>query len=233
MYGYHDLDQGSFGSHAIRREAFLFRIPPFMERADAAPLMCGGATVFNALQQFGTKPTDRVGIIGIGGLGHLAIQFTSMMGCDVVVFSQTESKKAEAMKLGASEFFATRGVKELKIGAGIDHLLVCTSQLPDWKLFLPIMASSGTIYPLTVSEEEFKMLYGPINAMQLRVQGSLVVPRQIHRETLEFTARHGIRPIIEEFPMTVAGITERLEEGKMRYKGCLLRNSSAAYIQNG
>jgi len=225
MYGYHDLDQGSFGSHAIWREAFLFRISSSMDRRDAAPLMCGGATVFNALAQFGTKPTDRVGVIGIGGLGHLAIQFASKMGCDVVVFSQTESKKAEAMKLGASEFFATKDVKELKIGAGIDHLLVCTSQQPDWELFLPVIAPNGTIYPLTVSEEEFKMPYYPINALQLRVQGSLVAPRQVHREMLGFAARHGIRPIVEEFPMTEGGITDcmkRLEERKMRYRGVVV-----------
>jgi D-arabinose 1-dehydrogenase-like Zn-dependent alcohol dehydrogenase len=69
------------------------------------------------------------------------------------------------------------------------------------------MAPNGTIYPLTVSEEEFKMPYGPINAMQLRMQGSLVAPRQVHREMLEFAARHGIKPIIEQFPMMVEGIT--------------------------
>ncbi len=129
------------------------------------------------------------------------------------------------MKLGASEFFATKGVKQLMIGAGIDHLLVCTSQQPDWSLFLPVMAPNGTIYPLTVSEEEFKMPYHPINALQLRVQGSLVAPRQVLREMLEFAAKHGIKPIIEEFPMTVEGITEsmkRLEDGKMRYRGVLV-----------
>ena len=72
------------------------------------------------------------------------------------------------MKLGASELFAAKGVRELKIGAGIDHLLICTSQQPNWKLILSVMAPNGTIYPLTVSEEGFKMPYGPINAMQLR-----------------------------------------------------------------
>jgi len=129
--------------------------------------MCGGATVFNVLEQFGTKPTDRVGVIGINGLGYLAIQFASKMGCDAVVFSQTKSRKAKAMKLSANEYFATKASKKLKIGAGIDHLLVCTSQQPDWKLFLPIMAPNETIYPPTVSEEKFKMPYGPINAVKL------------------------------------------------------------------
>jgi D-arabinose 1-dehydrogenase-like Zn-dependent alcohol dehydrogenase len=187
--------------------------------------MCGGATVFNALASFRAKPTDRIGVIGIGGLGHLAIQFAAKMGCEVVVFSSTEGKREEAMRLGASEFFATKGVKELKIGAGIDHLLVTTSQQPDWKLFLPVMAPDGTIYPLSVSADDLKFPYGPINAIQLRIQGSLVAPRQVHTEMLAFAARQGIRPIVEEFPMTVGGIEEcmkRLEDGKMRYRGVLV-----------
>lgn len=225
MYGEANLDQGSFGSHAVWKEAFLFKIPSGMDRRDAAPLMCGGATVFSALQQFGAKSTDRVGVIGIGGLGHLAIQFAAKMGCDVVVFSSTESKREEAMRLGASEFFATKDVKELKIGAGIDHLFVTTSQQPDWELFLPIMSPGGTVYPLTVSGGDLKLPYMGFLAQELRIQGSLVAARQVHREMLGFAARMGIRPIVETFEMSENGIEEcmtKLEEGKMRYRGVLV-----------
>jgi D-arabinose 1-dehydrogenase-like Zn-dependent alcohol dehydrogenase len=87
FYGLANLDQGSFASHAIWNEAWLFRIPASISDAEAAPLMCGGATVFNALRFYGVKATDRVGVVGVGGLGHLAIQFASKMGCEVVVFS--------------------------------------------------------------------------------------------------------------------------------------------------
>jgi D-arabinose 1-dehydrogenase-like Zn-dependent alcohol dehydrogenase len=144
--------------------------------------MCGGATVFNALRGFGAQPTDRVGVIGIGGLGHLAIQFAAKMGCDVVVFSSTESKKEEALRLGAKEFFATKGVIELKIGAGLDHLFVTTSQLPDWELFLPLMAPGATIYPLTVSQGFLKMPYIPVLVQELKAQGVVVAPRHVHRK---------------------------------------------------
>lgn len=130
MYGYANLDQGSFGSHAVWKEAFLFKIPDGLTDREAAPLMCGGATVFNALKMYNIQPTDRVGVMGVGGLGHLAIQFASKMGCDVVVFSGTDSKKEEAIKLGASEFVATKGKSELSIGRKLDALLVTTSALP-------------------------------------------------------------------------------------------------------
>ncbi|TVY50013.1 NADP-dependent alcohol dehydrogenase C [Lachnellula occidentalis] len=225
MYGTANFDTGSFAHHAIRKAAYIFAIPASIPREFAAPLMCGGATVFNALHSFGAKSAHRVGVIGVGGLGHLAIQFAAKMGSEVVVFSTTDSKKAEAMRLGATEFVATKGVSELQLSGQIDHLLVTTSQQPDWKQFLPIMAPGGTIYPLSVSSEDLKMPYMPIISNELKLQGSLVAARQVHREMLEFAALHQIRPIIETFPLTVDGIVqsmEKLEEGKMRYRAVLV-----------
>jgi len=225
MYGAADLDQRSFASHAVWKADYIFKIPSAIPREFAAPLMCGGATVFNALQSFGAKSTDRVGIIGVGGLGHLAIQFASKMGCQVVVFSSTDSKKEEAIRLGADEFIATKGVKELAASKPINHLLVTTSFQPDWKQFLPVMAPGGTVYPLTVSEGDLTIPYMPFLAGELRVQGGLVAAREVHREMLEFAAHHKIRPIIEQFPMSAEGITEamkKLEDGKMRYRGVVV-----------
>lgn len=225
MYGSADKDQGSFGHYAVWKADFIFKIPDAIAREFAAPLMCGGATVFNALQSFGAKSTDRVGVIGIGGLGHLAIQFAAKMGCEVIVFSGTESKKKEAMALGASEFYATKGLKELKIGNGVDHLLVTTSAQPDWNLYLSVLNPRAAIYPLSVDSGNLSIPYMPIIAQQLRIQGSLVAARQVHREMLAFAAHHQIKPIIEQFPMTVEGIEEcvqKLEAGEMRYRGVLV-----------
>lgn len=133
MYGEADLDMGAFASHAIWKATFLFHLPETLSSAEAAPLMCAGSTVFNPLETY-VRPTDRVGVVGIGGLGHLAIQFASKMGCEVVVFSGTEKKKEEAKKLGATEFYATRGATRLNIGRRVNHLIITTSSLPDWNL---------------------------------------------------------------------------------------------------
>lgn len=223
MYGYNNLDQGSFSYGAVWESTFLFKVPSAISPEHAAPLMCGGATVYNALSDFGVRPAHRVGIMGIGGLGHLAIQFAAKMGCQVVVFSSTESKKAEALSLGATEFHATKDVKDLSnTTAPIDALLVCTSVQPDWAQFLPILAPNATIFPLTVSMDNFVIPYMPLITSQLRIQGSLVAARQVHREMLEFCAVHGIKPMVEKFPMSVDGIEaayKKLEEGKMRYRG--------------
>ena len=96
--------------------------------------MCAGITVFAPLILNNVKPLDCVGVIGIGGLGHLAIQMAAKMGCEVVAFSGTKAKRDEAMMLGATHFYATKGVKELKVHRQIDHLLVTTSNHPDWEM---------------------------------------------------------------------------------------------------
>lgn len=144
MYGEANLDQGSFASHGVWKESFLYKIPDALTDAEAAPLMCGGATVFNALHTYNIKPTDRVGVIGVGGLGHLAIQFAAKMGCDVVVFSGSDSKEEEAKKLGAKEFYALKGKKELDIGRKLNALLITTSVLPG--KFLLVETKNNHIY---------------------------------------------------------------------------------------
>lgn len=126
------MNQGSFGSYAVWDASFLFKIPEGLAPEDAAPLMCGGATIYGVINEYNIRPTDRVGIVGIGGLGHLAIQFLFKMGCTVVVFSTTDSKRNEALRLGATEFYATAGVEKFEM-ALLDHLLVTTSVQPEWK----------------------------------------------------------------------------------------------------
>ncbi|KAF2260068.1 GroES-like protein [Lojkania enalia] len=225
IYGEADLDQGSFASHAVWREAFLFQIPGELTDKEAAPLMCGGATVFNALRMYNIPSTARVGIMGVGGLGHLAIQFASKMGCDVVVLSGTDSKKEEAMKLGAHEFIATKGKSELDLGRKLDALLITASIQPDWKLLLPAMAPNSVIFPLTVSGNDLVVPYMPLILNGTRIQGSIVAPRHLHREMLQFAAQHSIKPMIQEFPMSEDGIAKAmntLNEGKMRYRGVLV-----------
>ncbi|KAF2732907.1 GroES-like protein [Polyplosphaeria fusca] len=225
LYGEANLDNGSFASHAVRREAFLFAIPDSISDIDAAPLQCGGATVFNALRMYNVQPTDRVGIIGVGGLGHLAIQFASKMGCEVVVLSGSESKREEAMRLGASQFVAMKGKTSLDIGAKLNVLLVTTSMQPSWDLILPVMAPDSIVFPLTVSEDHFQIPYMPFLMAGIRIQASIVAARHIHRKMLHFAAQHNIRPIVQEFPMSEEGINkamQTLNDGHMRYRGVLI-----------
>lgn len=230
LYGEKNLEQGSMATHAVWRESYIFRIPDNMTDAEAAPLMCGGATVWNAMNVAGVKGSTKVGVVGVGGLGHLAIQFAAKLGANVAVFSGTDSKKEEATKLGASEFHAVKGKKSLDIGAGVDVLLVTTSAQPDWQMYIPVLAPNARIVPLSVSEGDFSFPYMSLILNGYSIVGTIVAPREEHREMIQFAGRHGIKPVIQTFPMTVQGIEtafKTLDEGKMRYRGVLLAASAA------
>ena len=225
-YGFGNADQGSFSSGAVWKEPYLFHIPDSMASDVAAPLMCAGITVFAPLAEFGVKPTDVVGVVGIGGLGHLAIQFAAKMGCEVVALSSTEDKKEEAISLGATHFLATKGRTNLSVPRKINHLIVTTSKMPDWNLYDSILAPMAAIYPLTITDFEQKLEI-PFMRFLLsgrKVIGSTVPPKSVYVDMLDFAARNGVKPIIERFPLTKEGVVDsltKLDAGKMRYRGVL------------
>ena len=130
-----DPDEGSFASHVVWDADALIPIPDGIESEYAGPLMCGGITVWGALSVYNVRPSDRVGVVGIGGLGHLAIQFAAKMGCEVVAFSGTESKREEALKFGAKEFYATKGITDFSHVKKVNHLLITSSFQPDFHMY--------------------------------------------------------------------------------------------------
>ncbi|KAF7376450.1 NAD(P)-dependent alcohol dehydrogenase protein [Mycena sanguinolenta] len=206
QYGTHNHHQGSFGSHAIWDASFLFKVPDSIAPEHAAPLMCGGATVFEVIEAYNIRPTQRVGVVGIGGLGHLAIH--ARRRCTLARRSSTSRKASSALTWPP-----------------LDHLMVTTSFLPDWKPFLSAMKPKGTIYPLTVSASDLVIPILPIVLAGINIQGTTVAARSVHKRMLDFAARNHIKPVIEEFPLTRSGVEEgmaRLREGKIRYRGVLV-----------
>ncbi|KAF7299102.1 hypothetical protein MIND_00858500 [Mycena indigotica] len=171
-YRTHDFHQGSFGTHAVWDQDFLFKVPPGLAPEAAAPLMCGGATVFGVIEAYNIRPTDRVGIIGIGGLGHLAIQFLAKMGAEVVVFSSTDSKKEEAMRLGATEFVATKGKEKFEGVKPVDHLIITASFQMDWKPYIAVLKPQATVYPITITFDDLTIPILPIVLCGINIQGN-------------------------------------------------------------
>ncbi|EGN98664.1 hypothetical protein SERLA73DRAFT_54283 [Serpula lacrymans var. lacrymans S7.3] len=225
IFGSASLDQGSFSTHAVWPAKSLFHIPESMSSADAAPLMCAGSTVYNVFHLHSVSPTDRIGIVGIGGLGHLAIQFAAKMGCQVVVFSSTENKRKEAMDLGATEFYPTKDTKTLYIGPKLKHLIVTTSEQPDWSLYLPVLAPRAAIYPLSISLKDLTVPYMPLLMNGLTIQGCMSASRGAHIKMLNFAAFHNIKPINQVFPLNIEGIEEamqKLHKGEIRYRVVLV-----------
>jgi D-arabinose 1-dehydrogenase-like Zn-dependent alcohol dehydrogenase len=130
IYSQGDFDNGTFGEYYVGKEGYVHKIPEGLKSEHAAPLQCAGATVYNALVDTVTSPVQRVGIMGIGGLGHLAIQFASKMGNEVVVFSTSADKEKEAREFGAKEFVLLNELE--KLSAPVNVLIISGSKYPDW-----------------------------------------------------------------------------------------------------
>jgi D-arabinose 1-dehydrogenase-like Zn-dependent alcohol dehydrogenase len=188
--------------------------------------MCGGATVWNTLRKYGLSSTSTVGILGVGGLGHLAIQCASGMGMKVVVLSTTDKKKEEALSMGASDFIVTQDKKKIDIGSSkLDALLVTSSVQIEWDSYLPLLNPQSIIIPLTVHFGNFSVPQFPLLAAGIRVQGTVITSRSEMNNMLALTARTDVRPRIMSFPLNKNGNEDSikiLSERKMRYRGVLV-----------
>ncbi|KAK0645867.1 chaperonin 10-like protein [Cercophora newfieldiana] len=225
IFGFGGYNNGTFGAYFVGKEGYVHKIPDGLTSADAAPLQCAGATVYTALVDT-LKPRHRVGIIGIGGLGHLAIQYAAKLGAEVVVFSTSKDKEQEAPGFGASEFVLLSEPESVK--APVDILVLTGSKYPDWSKFLNtnVLARRGTVIPLAAPTQ------GPLTlpADKLfwdgyQIQSTLVASKAQHNDMLEFSARHGIKPTIQVYkfngPETIESVFDKLKDGKVRYRAVL------------
>jgi alcohol/geraniol dehydrogenase (NADP+) len=211
--------RGGFASHIRSHWAWTIPLPERLNFADAGPLLCGGVTVFAPLSMH-AKPTDRVGIIGIGGLGHMAVKFAAAYGCDVTAFTSSENKFEEANGFGANYVVSSKDSDAIKKLAGSFDLLISTVNVKlDWDALIGTLAPKGRIHvvgavlePIPVSA--FSLIIG-----QRSISGSLTGPPTTIATMLDFAARHQIAPETEHFPMSdIAEAFARLESGKARYR---------------
>lgn len=171
------------------------------------------------------KASDTVGILSVGGLKHLIIQFAAKMRCRIVVLSGFDNKKAEAVRLGAHDFIAIKGVKALTVSSSLNRLLIIAAMSLSWDLILPIMTPRSAIYSLSMSSEKLKIPYMALILQGISVQGSHVASRNQHRQMLKFATLHQIKPIVETFLMTEEGIKDaidKLERGEVYYRAVLI-----------
>lgn len=211
---------GGFADGIRVNSRFVFPIPKKIDSADAGPLMCGGATVFTPLREQGVKKGSRVGIVGLGGLGHLAVQFAAAMGADVTVFSTHSGKKAEALRFGAKSFVDMSSEDELQGTQGSQDVILTTASadLP-WAVLVNALRPRGSLVLLGVPPGNFSAPVFPLIAGSRKIVGSNTgSPAQI-REMLDFAAKHGVRPQIEKLPMAdVNHALARLTAGDVRYR---------------
>jgi uncharacterized zinc-type alcohol dehydrogenase-like protein len=195
-------------------------LPAALGSVSAGPLFCGGITVFNPIVQFGVRPTDRVGVVGIGGLGHLALQFLNKWGCEVVAFTSSESKREEARRLGAHQTVGSADKDQLKkLGGSLDFILVTANVTLPWDLFIGALAPKGRLHFVGAVLEPVPVAAFSLIGGQRSVSGSPLGSPATTTRMIEFCARHQVAPIVETFPMSrINDAIDRLRSGQARYR---------------
>ena len=211
---------GGFADLVRAHWAWAIKIPEALPAVSAGPLFCGGITVFSPIVEFNVRPTDRVGVIGAGGLGHLAIQFLNKWGCEVTAFSSTPDKADELTKLGAHRVVNSRDSEALKAEAGRFDFIISTVAVPlEWMAYVAALAPKGRLHTVGAIPEPVALEAFPLIMGQRSFSGSPLGSPATTALMLDFCARHGIAPIVEEFPLSeVNKAIDRLENGSPRYR---------------
>lgn len=208
---------------AIRVDSrFAIPLPESLPGEAAGPLMCGGVTVYAPLSQE-TRHSMRVGVIGLGGLGHMAVLFAHAMGCEVTVFSTSPGKEAEARSLGAHGFVRTGDAAAMQRAANSFDFIISTAPADiDWGFYLNALRPKGKLCVVGVPQSEVRVPAFSLIAGRKSIFGSPVGSPATLGEMLEFAARKNIRPVVERFPMAeVNTALERMRRNQVRYRPVL------------
>lgn len=214
---------GGYADRVRANARFVVPIPDPLDAEHASPLLCGGITVYSPLRRYGVNPSSRVGVIGIGGLGHLAIQFARVFGAEVTAFSTSPAKEDEARALGAHRFVNTRETRALKDQACSLDLIINTANADqDWSVYIQALRPNGTLCFVGVPPSPVTLQAFPLISGVRAVTGSPIGSPYAVREMLDVAARHGVKAHTEVFPMAkVNEAIERVKKNKIRYRAVL------------
>ena len=214
------ITQGGYSSSIVTDEAFVLKISPKLDLAAAAPLLCAGITTYSPLRHWKTKKGDKVGVVGLGGLGHMAVKIAAAMGAEVTMLSTSKSKEADARKLGAHHFGLTSDDATFKKLAGHFDLIIDTISAPhDYNKYLGLLRVEGTMVLLGVPPEPTPVSAFPLIMGRRSLSGSLIGGIAETQEMLDFCAEHGIVSEIELIPVQqVNAAYERMLKNDVRYR---------------
>jgi alcohol/geraniol dehydrogenase (NADP+) len=211
---------GGFADKVRCNWDWAVKLPDEMDAAKAGPLFCGGITVFNPFVQNSIKPTYKVGVIGIGGLGHLALQFADKWGCEVTAFTSDLSKTDELKALGADFVVNSRDSAELeKLAGKFDMILSTVNVSLDWQSYLAALAPKGKLHLVGATLEPVPVVSFQLIMGQKSITGTATGSPIVVRQMVDFCARHNIETVTEHYKMSeINEAFDRLESGKARYR---------------
>ncbi len=211
---------GGYSTQVVVDERFTLKVPENLDPAGAAPLLCAGITTYSPLRQWNCKKGDRVGVVGLGGLGHMAVKLASSMGAEVTMLSTSRSKEADARRLGASNFALTSDEATFQRLAGTFDLIINTISAPhDYNKYLGMLKPMGTMVIVGVPPEAT-----PVHAFSLiggnrRLAGSLIGGIAQTQEMLDYCGAHGIVSEVEIIPIQkINEAYERMVKADVRYR---------------
>ncbi len=217
-----DRSRPTYGGYSTRitvDENYVLRIPAGIPLDRAAPLLCAGITTYSPLRHFGVAAGDKIAVVGLGGLGHMAVKIAKAMGAHVTVLSHSESKRDDAKRLGADDFLVTKDAAVFKQHVGrFDFILDTISAQHDYNAYLGLLRRDGTMVLVGVPDPT------PVHAFSLiggrkRLAGSLIGGIRETQEMLDFCAAHGVASDIELIPIQqINQAYERMIKGDVRYR---------------
>lgn len=211
---------GAFADRVRAHWVWVMPLPAGLDPREAGPLLCGGITVFAPLRELKIAPTARVGVVGIGGLGHLALKFCKAWGCEVTAFTTSASKFEEARAFGAHRVVSTGDADALAKLAGQFDLIIDTVNVSlDWNGLLAALAPEGRLHVVGAVLEPIPVPAFSLIMGQKSISGSPTGSRAAIDTMLGFAARHGVLPKTEHYPMSrVNEALDHLRAGKARYR---------------
>ena len=212
--------QGGYSGAIVVDENYVLSIPDEIPLDAAAPLLCAGVTTYSPLRHWNVGPGKRIAVIGLGGLGHMAVKLGAAMGAEVTVLSQSLKKMEDGLRLGAEHYYATSDPQTLKkLRDSFDVILNTVSASLDLGAYLNLLTLDGTLVELGMPEHALTVPPSPLVRMRRSVTGSLIGGIAETQEMLNFCAEHGVRPEIEVIePDYINTAYERVLASDVRYR---------------
>lgn len=212
--------QGGYASDIVVDHGYVVHVPESLDPAGAAPLLCAGITLFAPLSRFEAGPGKRVGIIGLGGLGHMGVKFAHAMGADVTVISHSPGKEADAKKLGADHFLLSTDQEQMDAHRfGFDVLINTVSVPIDVNSYLELLGFRGTLVMVGLAGEPYSFDAPVILNQGRSITGSMIGPVGQLQEMLNFAAEHGIHSEVEVITADYINTAyQRVVDSDVRYR---------------
>ncbi len=215
-----DMNYGGYSGHVVVRDAFVLKVPAGLDLAKAGPLLCAGITTYSPLRAAQVGPGSRVGVVGLGGLGHMAVKFAAALGADVTVLSRTVGKEADAIALGAHRVLISSDETAMAQAAnGFDFIIDTIPVAHDLNLYTPLLDIDGTMVLVGQVGPVPEINTAPLVLGNRRIAGSLIGGIAETQEMLDFCARKNVLPEVEMIRMDeINDAFDRMERSDVRYR---------------